>query len=309
MVTQARVLSPQTGSDGRLKLLRRLLLLLNFVVMAVSFYLIVDGAYDLNYFQSALESWKKHLEEAVPWELSNSITGTARPINAVVITLGVMTFCGSMLGCIVSGNKTRIVVDIFLAYLVVAVVVNLILGMTGLIYEHLNVSPELNDISDKILEDLKKPNTTNWYAFWKGLQTEFSCCGVKGYKDWFNASLIKTPNGVTFPPDVPPSCCNLRIKAARGIKLPEKEDEALSDSLAECIKGMASKSEAEAGQHIYTEGCVVMLHDGITVQMRLGGGLLIGISVINMVALFVACKLKSHWTGARFGFPDNRFRR
>ena len=56
----------------------------NFVAMALSFYLIVDGSYDLNYYEAALRSWVKHIEHH-PSELKKSITDYARPINILVI--------------------------------------------------------------------------------------------------------------------------------------------------------------------------------------------------------------------------------
>ena len=59
----------------------------NFVAMALSFYLIVDGSYDLNYYEAALSSWVKHIAEH-PSELKRSVTDYSRPVNIVVILIG-----------------------------------------------------------------------------------------------------------------------------------------------------------------------------------------------------------------------------
>nr|DBA31448.1 TPA: hypothetical protein GDO54_007296 [Pyxicephalus adspersus] len=107
-------------------------------------------------------------------------------------------------------------------------------------------------------------------------QKEFNCCGGISYKDWsqniyFNCS---SENRSRERCSVPYSCC-----------LPE-EDETVINTM--CGHGMQALDYLEAGEYIYTNGCIDRLVNWLHSNLFLLGGVALGLAIPQLVGILLS---------------------
>ncbi|XP_062839447.1 tetraspanin-33 isoform X2 [Anolis carolinensis] len=107
-------------------------------------------------------------------------------------------------------------------------------------------------------------------------QKEFSCCGGVSYKDWsrnmyFNCTAH---NPSRERCSVPYSCC-LQV-----------EDQSVINTM--CGQGMQALNYLEAGEFIYTNGCIDKLVNWIHSNLFLLGGVALGLAIPQLVGILLS---------------------
>ncbi|XP_068132048.1 tetraspanin-33 isoform X2 [Hyperolius riggenbachi] len=107
-------------------------------------------------------------------------------------------------------------------------------------------------------------------------QKEFNCCGGISYKDWsqniyFNCS---SENQSRERCSVPYSCCL------------HAEDEAVINTM--CGHGMQNLDYTQAGEFIYTNGCIDKLVNWLHSNLFLLGGVALGLAIPQLVGILLS---------------------
>ncbi|XP_013860264.1 tetraspanin-33 isoform X2 [Austrofundulus limnaeus] len=224
-----------------------LLFIFNFLFWIISLMMVVIGVY---------ARMAKHAETA----LACLSVDPAMMLMIIGVLMFVITFCG----CVGSLRENICLLQTFCVCLTVIFLLQLAVGVLGFIFSDKarhKVTEILNNAIVHYRDDIDLQNLIDFG------QKEFECCGGTEYKDWsrniyFNCSQS---NPSRERCSVPFSCC-----------IVSKKQEVIN---TKCGQGMQELDFDEAGNHIYTNGCIDKLVNWIHSNLFILGGIALGLAI------------------------------
>jgi len=209
--------------------------------------------------RTSASSWKQLMEESLILNAANILIAA----GAIVAVIGFLGCCGAC-----KKNKCMLI------SFAVCIILIFILELAGGIYAYTKKDTLQQDVAkglDQILDFYGNTTTADQKGFNDAVdwfQESVECCGTTGPKSW-EKSKWTTKMGNKGTPD---SCC-IKIKKGCG-----KGD----------IKILVSKKT------IYSKGCVEKGKEYAKNKIFLVGSVLIGIGVVQLMGILIACCLSRH---------------
>ncbi|XP_031714630.1 tetraspanin-33 [Anarrhichthys ocellatus] len=250
--------APGSGDDYSFvsPVVKYLVFLFNFIFWVISLVMVAIGVY---------ARMMKHAEAA----LASLAVDPAIMLMVVGILMFIITFCG----CVGSLRENICLLQTFCICLTVIFLLQLAAGILGFIFSDKardRVTEMINNAVVHYREDIDLQNLIDYG------QKEFGCCGGVTYTDWsqnmyFNCNLV---NPSRERCSVPFSCCIL-----------SKDKEVINTM---CGQGMQNLGYIEAGDHIYTNGCIDKLVNWIHSNLFLLGGIALGLAIPQLVGILLS---------------------
>ncbi|XP_032065835.1 CD63 antigen [Thamnophis elegans] len=225
------------GVEGGMKCVKYLMFFFNFIFWLCGIALI------------ALGIWVQ-IELKNTLTMTSSTSTTAVPI--VILSVGVIVFFISFLGCCGAAKENYCMVTTFAVLLTLIFLVEIAAAITGYIYK----DKVQTVIKNEIEQEMNHYNQTYVKKALDGLQKKFSCCGINRYSDWFNVTDIK-------PGKVPASCCR---------------------NATDCTKNPTPENTFE-------EGCVKKIEDWLRKHIVIVAAVALGIAFFELLGIIFACCL------------------
>jgi len=185
-------------------------------------------------------------------------------VNASVlfIILGAIVLILGFFGCCGACTENSCMMFTFATLLAIVVIAEV--GAAIAVYVFRGEAHTI--ISTKMNEGLTNYNKSEQYKgvtdTWNAVQSDFVCCGVKGYMDWKNTTYGDGVEGV------PDSCC----------KTAEKK----------CGEKVFTTKGAE---DINQVGCFKLLEEFVQDNVAIIGGVGIGIAILQIIGVLISCML------------------
>ncbi|KAM6896291.1 LOW QUALITY PROTEIN: tetraspanin-33 [Lycodopsis pacificus] len=250
--------APGSGDDYSFvsPVVKYLVFFFNFIFWIISLVMVGIGVY---------ARMMKHAEAA----LACLAVDPAIMLMVVGILMFIITFCG----CVGSLRENICLLQTFCICLTVIFLLQLAAGILGFVFSDKarnRVTEMINNAVVHYREDIDLQNLIDFG------QKEFGCCGGVTYTDWsrnmyFNCSL---DNPSRERCSVPFSCCIL------------SKDQQVINTM--CGQGMQNLEHIEAGDHIYTNGCIDKLVDWIHSNLFLLGGIALGLAIPQLVGILLS---------------------
>ncbi|XP_040031304.1 tetraspanin-33 isoform X1 [Gasterosteus aculeatus] len=251
--------APGSGDDYSFvsPVVKYLLFLFNFIFWICSLVMVAIGVF---------ARLMKHAEAA----LACLAVDPAVMLMVVGFLMFIITFCG----CVGSLRENICLLQTFCICLTVIFLLQLIAGILGFVFADKSrdrVTWMINNAIVHYREDIDLQNLIDFG------QREFGCCGAVTYTDWsqnmyFNCTQDNPSNERC---SVPFSCCNL-----------SEDKQVVINTM--CGAGMQHLEYIEAGDHIYTNGCIDKLVNWIHSNMFLLGGVALGLAIPQLVGILLS---------------------
>ncbi|XP_075967726.1 tetraspanin-33 [Anarhichas minor] len=250
--------APGSGDDYSFvsPVVKYLVFLFNFIFWVISLVMVAIGVY---------ARMMKHAEAA----MASLAVDPAIMLMVVGILMFIITFCG----CVGSLRENICLLQTFCICLTVIFLLQLTAGILGFVFSDKardRVTEMINNAVVHYREDIDLQNLIDYG------QKEFGCCGGVTYTDWsqnkyFNCS---PDNPSRERCSVPFSCCIL-----------SKDKEVINTM---CGQEMQKLGDIEAGDHIYTNGCIDKLVNWIHSNLFLLGGIALGLAIPQLVGILLS---------------------
>ncbi|XP_034434080.1 tetraspanin-33 isoform X1 [Hippoglossus hippoglossus] len=246
------------GRDDSLvsPVVKYLLFLFNLLFWIIALVMVSIGVY---------ARMMKHAEAA----LACLSVDPAVMLMVVGVLMFILTFCG----CVGSLRENICLLQTFCVSLTVIFILQLVAGILGFVFSDTARGKVTHMINNAIVHYRDDIDLQNMIDFG---QMEFGCCGGVAYNDWsqnmyFNCNMV---NPSRERCSVPFSCCII-----------SKDKEVVNTM---CGQGMQDLEYVEAGDHIYTNGCIDKLVNWIHSNMFLLGGIALGLAIPQLVGILLS---------------------
>lgn len=207
----------------------------------------------------------KHAEAA----LACLAVDPAVMLMVVGILMFIITFCG----CVGSLRENICLLQTFCICLTIIFLLQLTAGVLGFIFSDKarnKVTEIINNAVTHYRDDIDLQNLIDFG------QREFGCCGGVTYTDWSQNMYFncKPDNPSRERCSVPFSCCIIT-----------KEKVVINTM---CGQGMQELDYLEAGDHIYTNGCIDKLVNWIHSNLFILGGIALGLAIPQLVGILLS---------------------
>ncbi|CAG0917410.1 unnamed protein product [Notodromas monacha] len=189
-------------------------------------------------------------------------------VDSLVIAVGVITFVTAFFGCCGAWFQQQISLIIYFILVILITIVELS-TVTALFVYHAEIG---NSFQVELMKgiQLHYNRTADFEALvdiWDDIQTEFECCGVRSYEDWFLAASFSDVD------QIPASCCRRQVLYTGSCRT--------VDPLPE---------------EIYSRGCYVRVRDWVLERLHfvgIGGLLLAFCQLFGLVtSILMYCTLR-----------------
>lgn len=232
-----------------------LLFIFNFIFWIISLVMVGIGVY---------ARMMKHAEAALAY-LS---VDPAVMLMVIGILMFIITFCG----CVGSLRENICLLQTFCICLTVIFLLQLAAGILGFIFSDKARNKVTEVINKAIIHYRDDIDLQNLIDFG---QREFECCGGVAYTDWSqNMYFNCTPGNPSRERcSIPFSCCII-------------SKELVINTM--CGQGMQELQYVEAGDHIYTNGCIDKLVNWIHSNLFILGGIALGLAIPQLVGILLS---------------------
>ncbi|XP_071358643.1 tetraspanin-33 [Trachinotus anak] len=233
-----------------------LLFIFNFLFWIISLVMVSIGVYART---------MKHAEAA----LACLSVDPAVMLMVVGVLMFIITFCG----CVGSLRENICLLQTFCISLTVIFLLQLTAGILGFIFSDTARGKVTEMINNAIIHYRDDIDLQNLIDFG---QIEFGCCGGVSYTDWSKNMYFncKEDNPSRERCSVPFSCCII------------SKDKVVINTM--CGHDMQELEYNEAGNHIYTNGCIDRLVNWIHSNMFLLGGIALGLAIPQLVGILLS---------------------
>uniref|UniRef100_A0A098LZV5 Tetraspanin n=1 Tax=Hypsiglena sp. JMG-2014 TaxID=1550645 RepID=A0A098LZV5_9SAUR len=225
------------GVEGGMKCIKYLIFFFNFIFWLCGIALIALGIY-------------------VQIELKNTLVMTgstsASPAPIVILSVGVIVFFISFLGCCGAVKENYCMVTTFAVLLTIIFLVEIAAAIAGYIFK----DKIRTVIRNEIQQEMNEYNRTDVKEYLDNLQKKYSCCGINSYTDWFNVTQFK-------PGHVPSSCCK---------------------NNTDCTK-------TPTRDNTFEEGCVRKIEDWMKKHIVIVAAVALGVAFFQLLGIIFACCL------------------
>lgn len=250
--------APGQGDDFTFvsPVIKYLLFIFNFLFWVISLVMVAIGVY---------ARIMKHAEAA----LACLAVDPAIMLMVVGILMFIITFCG----CVGSLRENICLLQTFCICLTIIFLLQLTAGVLGFIFSDKarnKVTEIINNAVTHYRDDIDLQNLIDFG------QREFGCCGGVTYTDWSQNMYFncKPDNPSRERCSVPFSCCIIT-----------KEKVVINTM---CGQGMQELDYLEAGDHIYTNGCIDKLVNWIHSNLFILGGIALGLAIPQLVGILLS---------------------
>lgn len=233
-----------------------LLFIFNFIFWIISLVMVSIGVY---------ARMMKHAETA----LACLSVDPAIMLMVVGVLMFIITFCG----CVGSLRENICLLQTFCVCLTLIFILQLAAGILGFIFSDKARNKVTEVINRAIVHYRDDIDLQNLIDFG---QREFGCCGGVTYTDWSQNMYFscKDDNPSRERCSVPFSCCIM------------SKDKVVINTM--CGQGMQELEFAQAGNHIYTHGCIDKLVNWIHSNLFLLGGIALGLAIPQLVGILLS---------------------
>lgn len=233
-----------------------LLFIFNFLFWIISLVMVAIGVY---------ARIMKHAEAA----LACLSVDPAVMLMVVGVLMFFITFCG----CVGSLRENICLLQTFCICLTIIFLLQLAAGVLGFIFSdkaRLKVTEMINKAISHYRDDIDLQNLIDFG------QREFGCCGAVTYTDWSQNLYFNCTRGNPSRErcSVPFSCCIIT------------KDKMVINTM--CGHGMQELDYLEAGEHIYTNGCIDKLVNWIHSNLFILGGIALGLAIPQLVGILLS---------------------
>lgn len=179
----------------------------------------------------------------------------------VLIGFGSVVFLVGFLGCLGGCKQWKWALALYIFFLVIIFIGEFSGGIMAAVYKS-KVTDELSKTLKKSVAEYK--NSSLIRQAWDDVQKTIHCCGVDSYTDYVKVAHFNT----TVP--VPDSCCHGNTLNCR-------------------IEAMPSNT-THSFKNLYNEGCLNTLQDQLKSNLSIIIGVAIGIAMIQLFGIILACK-------------------
>lgn len=177
---------------------------------------------------------------------------TSAPVLQIIV--GVVIFIVAFLGCCGAFNENHCMIITFAVLLLVTFIAELAIGIAGYA-NHTNLEQSIVRHLNESLKDY--PTQPDVKRSWDIMQTDLTCCGVYGPKDWANNTLA-----------IPDSCCSAQV----------------------VTNGAAAACTIDSDT-LHKNGCLPKILDLLKDNAYLIGGVGLGIAFVPLLGVIFACCL------------------
>ncbi|XP_028255779.1 tetraspanin-33 [Parambassis ranga] len=248
------------GADGEFTfvspVVKYLLFFFNFIFWIISLVMVGIGVY---------ARMMKHAEAA----LACLSVDPAMMLMVIGVLMFIITFCG----CVGSLRENICLLQTFCICLTIIFMLQLAAGILGFIFSDKARNKVTEMINKAIIHYRDDIDLQNLIDFG---QREFGCCGGIVYTDWSQNMYFNCTD--TNPSrercSVPFSCCLI------------SKNKVVINTM--CGQGMQKVEYLEAGNHIYTNGCIDKLVNWIHSNLFILGGIALGLAIPQLVGIFLS---------------------
>ncbi|XP_017291310.1 tetraspanin-33 isoform X3 [Kryptolebias marmoratus] len=191
----------------------------------------------------------------------------------LLIVVGVLMFLITFLGCFGALRNATCLLKTFLAILVAIFLLQIAAGVVGYIFTDTVMDRTEKLMMKAIVRYREDQDLENAIDF---IQKKFQCCGVEDYKDWSHNVYFECSD--TNPSleacGVPFSCCILL------------KNQTVLNTM--CGYGTQQMEEHSAREDIFTIGCVEKIIWWAKNNLRLVGGLMAGLLLLEVCMMSLA---------------------
>ncbi|KAJ0057365.1 hypothetical protein NL108_005285, partial [Boleophthalmus pectinirostris] len=182
----------------------------------------------------------------------------------MLMVVGVLMFFITFCGCVGSLRENICLLQTFCICLTIIFLLQLTAGVLGFVFSDKarnKVTQMINKAITHYRDDIDLQNLIDFG------QQEFGCCGGVAYTDWSQNMYFNCKDGNPSRErcSVPFSCC-----------IVTKEKEVINTM---CGQGMQDLDYVEAGEFIYTNGCIDKLVNWIHSNLFILGGIALGLAI------------------------------
>lgn len=236
------------------------LFLFNFIFFVCGFLVSAAGAYGMYFTAVELHGGKNSLELAYI---------VITDLSGVLLALGVVIWFVSFAGCIGALRENLCLLKLYFWVLTLFLMVELVIAIACIVFPWKSREIAEYMLSDRLIEDYRESDNSRDLV--DTIQMNVQCCGMtsEGYLDWnkneyFNCS-DSSPSREKC--GVPPSCC-------RSFKTEEGS--------MTCGYNVQKMKESEAGDVIYTRGCVSAIIQLLESNLYVAAGIIFAITLFQM---------------------------
>jgi len=202
--------------------------------------------------------------------------------STIFIVVGAFIFVVGFLGCCGALKKHPGMLFLYALLVFVAMAAEIAAAVLALIYRQKIENHLEESMMRQVSMKYYHPDQNDTTDAWNFLQTELSCCGVNGYKDYVNSFWWNYTRSQSDVPFVPDTCCVLKEK---DVTNPEPMDR------RKCWEA-AQKEEAD-DEYINTEGCKKAVDSWFKQHSLILMAVGFGVGAIQIIGFVAACCLRS----------------
>ncbi|NXP27747.1 CD82 protein, partial [Scytalopus superciliaris] len=193
----------------------------------------------------------------------------------ILIGVGALTMLMGFLGCLGAVNEIRCLLGLYFTCLMIILITQVAAGLV-IYFQKETLKEELSQIVKDLIENYDPLNEDekNLQDAWDYVQTQITCCGWTGAKDWEDNKIIISQNMTQYPC----SCSN---------RSEDLEEESDFCHLDEPVNGTVSSNNWPVHEQGCMDGVEQWLKDNLGVIL----GVCTGVAVIELLGMILSISL------------------
>jgi len=203
-----------------------------------------------------------------------------RGASIALVVVGALAFLVGFFGCCGACKENTCMLQTYAVILVFLIILQVAAGIAGAVFRG-RISDEIAGSMNTTVQDLYQYKGTDETTLAFDLtQKEFKCCGVDAPSDWLTSDWKKTAVEEGDDAPVPPTCCVLN-------------ETDMPIDIAKCYAGALDITIPDAASYVHVIGCQESLHQWVDSHSLILIGVAIGLAVVQMFAVCLACCLRT----------------
>jgi len=231
------------------------LFIMNFIVFAIGTAVIVVASLVLAHSSN----------------FSTFLHGGAVTVPVILLCCGVFVMLLGFFGCFGALRQSPCLLNTYAIIVLVLVMAQIGVGIYAGV-ESVSIKDTVSDGMIQIFDKYRGEGDEELTKAIIASQHSLKCCGVFGYSDWYNSSVISLPKPLPYGDDVSIGCC-------------------IESNSPNCAKNIKGRSESLIENQIYTDGCFKKYDDlveGKSIWLIIGAVVL---ALVQLGCVFIACGL------------------
>jgi len=205
-------------------------------------------------------------------DFSTFLHGGAVTVPVILLCCGVFVMLLGFFGCFGALKQSPCLLNTYAIIVLVLVMAQIGVGIYAGV-ERVSIKDTVSDGMIQIFDKYVGGSDDELSKAIDASQHSLKCCGVFGYSDWYNTSVLSLPKSLPDGDDVSVGCC-------------------INSTLwATCAKNINGIDESIVEKQIYTDGCFKKYDDlveGKSLWLIIGAVVL---ALVQLGCVFIACGL------------------